>query len=126
MLFLKPLAPKTSLSTMKSSSKRLKLKRMLYQSRSHTPQRMGESMGSLFLPVPQHYSHFTCRSSTHIVLNESSYDMHPDIFSTLVAPNLGLIFSGVPDGIQACATYNPPGPTSPGDFSVVCIFPVYI
>ena len=41
------------------------------------------------------------------------------MFSTLVEPNLGLLFSGIPDGIQECATYNPPGPTKPGNFQKV-------
>ena len=48
------------------------------------------------------------RGSSHIVLNESNYDTHPNVFSTIVIPK-PLKF----DSIQECATYNPPGPTGP-------------
>ena len=57
-----------------------------------------------------------------MVLDESNYDMHPDIFSTIVIPDFGLLFSGKPDGIQECVTYNPPGPTKPGGFKKVYIY----
>ena len=78
-------------------------------------------MGSLSFIMSQHNTHFTYRSLSHIVLNESNYDKHPDIFSTFVN-----VFSGVSDGIQECATYNPPGPTKPGGYTPVCIFVVHI
>ena len=92
------------------------------QSHNRTPQIMGKSIGSWLLLVLRHYSHFTCRSSSHMVLDESNYDMHPDIFSTIVIPDFGLLFSGKPDGIQECVTYNPPGPTKPGGFKKVYIY----
>ena len=40
--------------------------------------------------------------------------MHPDMFSTMVIPDFALWIARIHDGIQQCATYNPPGPTTPG------------
>ena len=40
--------------------------------------------------------------------------MHPDMFSTMVIPDFALWIARIHDGIQQCATYNPPGPTPPG------------
>ena len=106
----KTLAPKISQSTMKAFKKLHKLKRILYQYRSLTIPRMGEWIGrntSFRLQI----SNFISRRR-HIFLNESNYDMNPAVFSTFVAPDLMLSVRN--DGIQHCATYNPPGPTTPG------------
>ena len=56
-----------------------------------------------------------------IVLNESNYDLDPSIFSSFITLNWGLTFEETPDGIQECATYNPPGPTEPSSLHNVCI-----
>ena len=46
--------------------------------------------------------------------------MHPEMFSPIVIPDLRKI-----QGIQQCATYNPPGPTKPGIENFVCMFVLY-
>ena len=40
--------------------------------------------------------------------------MYPDMFSTMVIDDVRLHWSSIGDGIQQCATYNPPGPSTPG------------
>ena len=65
---------------------------------------------------------YICRSA-YVSLNQSNYDMHPSMFSSFVTMNWGLHFGGVPDGIQECATYNPPaGPTEPRSHNGVSNF----
>ena len=62
---------------------------------------------------------------SQIVLNSSNYEMHPDIFSTFVFPDFTLGFKlRSPDGLQECATYNPPGLIMPGNAYPVRIFSV--
>ena len=36
------------------------------------------------------------------------------MFSTMVIDDVKLYWSSIVDGIQHCATYNPPGPSTPG------------
>ena len=67
-----------------------------------------------FIPV-----NFISRAK-HIFLYESNYDMHPEMFSPIVIPDLRKI-----QGIQQCATYNPPGPTKPGIENFVCMSVLY-
>ena len=61
---------------------------------------------------------------SQIALNNSNYEMHPDVFSTFVIPDLTLIKLRSPDGLQECATYNPPGLIMPGNLYPVGIFSV--
>ena len=69
------------------------------------------------LVTNEYHNNFTYRGSSHIFLNNSNYDLHPDVVSTLMTPNLALyLMRGIRDGIQECVTYNPPGPTTPGVF----------
>ena len=120
----KHLAPKISLSTMRTSSMRNKLKRISHQFRSHTWQRMGESIRTLLSSSSSYYSNFFYRNMSQIALNNSNYEMHPDVFSTFVIPDLTLIKLRSPDGLQECATYNPPGLIMPGNLYPVGIFSV--
>ena len=66
---------------------------------------------------------FTNRSRSTIFLNNSNYDLHPDILSTIIIPNiwgsLGDMEKSYGLGIQECVTYIPPGPTTPGLGSTV-------
>ena len=48
-----------------------------------------------------------------ILLNESSFSLHPDLFVVGKLPDITLWQMGVSDGLQEWATYNPPGPTKP-------------
>ena len=76
---------------------------------------MGEWIGYIFLISSYKFqiSNFISRRR-HILLNESNYDMYPDMFSTMVIDDLTLYWTSIGDGIQHCATYNPPGPSTPG------------
>ena len=67
------------------------------------------------------YKYGTSRKRSNITLNEFNYGMHPNMFSSLIIYNYGLIYEGKFDGIQECATYNPPGPTEPNFWNSVSI-----
>ena len=58
----------------------------------------------------------------NIYLNDSSYSLHPNLFKVYKYPDVNLAQTDIHDGLQEFATYNPPGPTKPGQFNAVSSF----
>ena len=50
----------------------------------------------------------------YLYLDNSSFDLHPEVFEKHHMPDLGLMIDGLDDGLQECAKYNPLGPSRPG------------
>ena len=72
--------------------------------------------------TPKKYTNYyeSIYRSSPIVLNESNFDMYPTMFSTIIVPDLELLFRGTP-GIQECATYTHAGHPDAGSTNGVCL-----